>query len=150
MLTKQQALAVGYTEAEYEAATRYIRRRDKNERPAGQFDRAKRFWLAEDLPCCRVRTPSRAHPFSELRHGCSMVHIANLEGADLKAARRLARLLERCAGIDCPDEQRAILSKHKPPKRRVSTIAPPGASGTPQQCGAAMGAACLTVPNSSK
>lgn len=95
MISKDDAIAAGYTAAEYEAATRYIRRKNRSERPEGYFDRAKRFWLSEDLPCCRVRAPSRAHPFSELSHGRTMIHIANLEGANLKAARRLARLLEK-------------------------------------------------------
>lgn len=131
MLTKQQILGAGYTAADYDAATRYIRRRSQNEWPAGTFDRAKRFWLEEDLPCCRVRTPSRAHPYSELKHGCSMVHVANLEGADLAAVRRLVRLLEKSADVDCPVQQRALLLKYKPPKKPVSVTATPEAPVAP-------------------
>lgn len=131
MLTKQDALAAGYTPAEYEAATRYIRRRDRFERPAGRFDRARRFWLDEDLPCCRVRTPSRAHPFSQLKHGCSMIHVANLEGADLVAVRRLVRLLEKSVNVDCPGQQQALLVKYKPPRKPVGAVATPNANIVP-------------------
>jgi len=132
MISKEDAMAAGYTAAEYEAAARYIRRKNRRERPEGHFDRARRFWLSEDLPCCRVRTPSRAHPFSELSHGRTMIHIANLEGANVKAARRLARLLEVAKDINCPAQLQALLSKHRPPKRQTSMTAPLGASGSPQ------------------
>lgn len=131
MLTKQDVLAVGYTPAEYETATRYIRRKNGHERPAGTFDRARRFWLDEDLPCCRVRTPSRAHPFSQLKHGCSMIHVANLEGADLVAVRRLVSLLEKSANVDCPDQQQALLAKYKPPRKPVGVAATPNANIVP-------------------
>lgn len=117
MLTKNDAISAGYTLTEYKAATRYTRRKNRVEMPAGHFDRAKRFWLEEDQPCCRVRKPSRAHPSSELNHGRTMVHVANLEDANLKATRRLALLLEKSKGIVCPDELQALISRHKPPKR---------------------------------
>lgn len=87
-------------------------------------DQAKRFWLAEKLSCCGVRTPSRAHPFSQLSHGRTIVHVANLEGADLKAVRRLVRLIEAAKDVDCPHELQTLLSKHKPRKRSSGAITP--------------------------
>lgn len=135
MISKEDAIAAGYTSAEYEAATRYIRRKNRSERPEGCFDRAKRFWLSEDLPCCRVRTPSRAHPFSELSHGRTIVHVANLESADLKAVRRLVRLIEVAKDVACPIELQALLSKHKPPRRQGGTITPLETSDAPQGSG---------------
>ena len=124
MLTKDDAIAAGYTPAEYEAAARYLRRKNREESPAGKSDQAKRFWLAEKLSCCGVRTPSRAHPFSQLSHGRTIVHVANLEGADLKAVRRLVRLIEAAKDVDCPHELQALLSKHKPRKRSSGAITP--------------------------
>ncbi len=150
MLTKDDAIAAGYTPAEYEAATRYIRRKNKSERPDGYFDRAKRFWLSEDLPCCRVRTPSRAHPFSELSHGRTMIHIANLEGANLKAVRRLVRLLEKAKGINCPAQLQTLLSKHRSPKRQTSMTASLGASGSPQPRAVLAGPAVSAASKSSR
>lgn len=146
MLTKDNAIAAGYTPAEYEAATRYLRRKNGEERPEGNFDQAKRFWLAEKLSCCGVRTPSRAHPSSELRHGCSMVHVANLEGADLKAVRRLVRLIGAAKDVACPVELQALLSKHKPPKRPSGAITPQEAPDAPQESEALAGSVMPAVP----
>jgi hypothetical protein len=146
MLTKDDAIAAGYTPAEYEAAARYIRRKNREEWPAGKSDQAKRFFLAENLSCCVVRTPSRAHPFSELRHGCSMVHVANLEGADLKAVRRLVRLIGAAKDIACPVELQALLSKHKPLKRPSGVIAPLEALDAPQESEALAGSVMPAVP----
>jgi hypothetical protein len=146
MLTKDDAIAAGYTAAEYEAAARYIRRKNREEWPAGKSDQAKRFWLAEALSCCGVRTPSRAHPFSELRHGCSMVHVANLEGADLKAVRRLVRLIGAAKDVDGPGELQAILSKHKSPKRPSGAITPLEAPDAPQESEARAGSVMPAVP----
>jgi len=128
MFTKNQILDAGYTHQEYEAATRYIRRQAQEEWPKGVFDRAGRFFLAENLTCCCVRTPSRAHPYSELKHGCSIVHVAQLEGADLKAVRRLVSLLKRGATMSCPVELQKLLSKNGPPKRSAAAAAMPDAT----------------------
>jgi hypothetical protein len=79
------------------AARRYLKRRDRNERPAGSFDRAGRFSLddSEHRDCCRgIRGASRAHPYSELKHASTAEHAAHLHGADPTATRAAARLLE--------------------------------------------------------
>lgn len=146
MLTKDDTIAAGYTPAEYEAAARYLRRKNRKEMPAGNFDNAKRFFLAETLSCCRVRTPSRAHPFSQLSHGRTIVHVANLEGADLKAVRRLVRLFGAAKDVACPVELQALLSKHKPPKRSSGAITPLEAPDAPQESEALAGAVMPAVP----
>jgi hypothetical protein len=146
MLTKDDAIAVGYTPAEYEAAARYLRRKNRKEMPAGNFDNAKRFFLAENLSCCGVRAPSRAHPFSELSHGRTMVHVSNLEGADLKAVRRLVRLIGAAKDVACPVELQALLSKHKPPKRPSGAITPLEAPDASQESEAQAGSVMPAVP----
>ncbi|MEQ9797360.1 hypothetical protein [Parvibaculum sp.] len=150
MLTKDDAIAAGYTPAEYEAAARYIRRKNREEWPDGNFDKAKRFSLAEHLSCCRVRTPSRAYPFSELSHGRTMVHVANLEGADLKAVRRLVRLIGAAKDVDGPGELQTLLSKHKAPKRPSGANTPLEAPDAAQESEARTGSVSPAVPISQK
>jgi hypothetical protein len=60
-----------------------------------------------------------------------MVHVANLEGADLKAVRRLVRLIGAAKDIACPLELQALLSKHKPLKRPSGAITPLAGSVMP-------------------
>ena len=68
----------------------YARRQTRAEHPEGTFDKAGRFWLseAELTDCCRaIRSPSRAHPWSQMVHGRTLKHLANLRGVDPGAAR---------------------------------------------------------------
>jgi hypothetical protein len=63
------------------AAAQFIRRQNRTEHPAGKFDKAGRFELAneERRTCCAgIRTPSRAYPYSEMIHGRSAQHVAHL------------------------------------------------------------------------
>ena len=75
----------------------YHQRQTRQEHPAGAFDKAGRFYLApEELTaCCReIRPPSRAYPFSQMVHGRTLKHLANLRGVDPSVARKaLARLI---------------------------------------------------------
>ena len=75
-----------------------------------------------------------------------MVHVANLEGADLKAVRRLVRLIGAAKDVACPVELQVLLSKHKPPKRPSGAITPLEAPDAPLEGEALAGAVMPAVP----
>jgi hypothetical protein len=62
--------------------------------PDGKFDKGGRFYLIVRCPCCAgIRPPSRAHPFSEMAHARSALHVAavwGVDATDLKCALTLA------------------------------------------------------------
>lgn len=78
-----------------ERATRMYRaRQERQEHPRGSFDRAGRFWLDDDerQACCgRIRTPSRAWPYSEIKHARSAEHVAAVCDVDVHELRRAIR-----------------------------------------------------------
>lgn len=78
------------------AAETYERRRARLEHPAGSFDRAGRFDLAEPMHK-PVRPPSRRFPYSELLHGRTLGHCAFLTGADEADTRAVVSLLDALA-----------------------------------------------------
>lgn len=78
------------------AAGTYARRRARLEHPAGSFDRAGRFDLAEPTHK-HVRTPSRRFPYSEMVHGRTLGHCAFPHGADESGARAVVSLLDALA-----------------------------------------------------
>lgn len=110
MFTNLDVRAIGYSEAEYRAATRYLRRKARRERPTGTWDRAGRFTLDEPT-ASSVRPPSRAHPLSELRQALSIKHCAGLENADEKATRRLVKLLSISSENLSGHEKLALMKK---------------------------------------
>ena len=60
-----------------DCAKEYISRRERLTHPAGVFDNAKRFSLANKYPCCEdIRSPSRKFPYPEMTHGRSLQHVA--------------------------------------------------------------------------
>lgn len=68
-----------YPTTRAEIQTVYELRRDREENPAGQFDRQKRWYPTdhEAASCCRtVRTPSAAYPYSLLVHCRTKKHLA--------------------------------------------------------------------------
>lgn len=69
-----------------------------------------------------------------------MVSVANLEGTNLVAVRRLVRLIEQPQDVDHPDQMQALLSEHKPPKRPGGTVMPLGETGASQFTGTQAGA----------
>jgi len=88
-----------YLERTVKAAECYIRRRDRLEHPTGTFDKAGRFWPAEDgerCDCCGyIRTPSRAYPYSLMKHCRSINHVANKFDINATELRRAVKALDK-------------------------------------------------------
>jgi len=80
----------------YEAAIDFFHLKGRQTHPIGTFDHAGRFYLGSKYSCCRVRTPSRAHPYSQMVHGRSAEHVARSYGvADMvPEIKTFARLCE--------------------------------------------------------
>lgn len=108
--------ALGYSDAEYQAAKRYLRRKARQEQPSGTWDGVSRFFLDEPT-VCSVRSPSGAYPLSELKQALSIKHCAGLESADEKATRRLVKLLE-AASDDLNSREKLALEKRLKRKAR--------------------------------
>jgi len=73
------------------AARRYI-----GGRPKGQWDKAGRFYPADEerCSCCDgIRSPSRAWPKSLWKHCQTYSHIACLYGVEIKALKRAVKEL---------------------------------------------------------
>lgn len=78
------------------AAGKYLRRRGRLENPDGKFDKGGRWYPADGewRDCCnRIRYPSRAYPYSYMKHCRSVEHVAALCNADVRLVRRAARSL---------------------------------------------------------
>lgn len=76
------------------ALAEYQMRKVGQKRPRGHWDKQGRFYLSigETLPCCRgIRPPSKAYPYSQLRHGCTYKHVAALFGVDEAELRQASR-----------------------------------------------------------
>lgn len=106
----------GYTAAEVAAAFSARARRDRRERPDGSWDGAGRFNLAETCGsvCEGYRTASRAYPYSELKHGSTVKHVAGLYRVAATNVRRLVALLDAIDGAtpQTAHEAVAILRDH--------------------------------------
>lgn len=84
-----------------EAAREYIARQNRNSHPDGTFDRAGRFYPADDerRPCCAgIRPPSRAYPYSEMTHCRSALHVARLFAVDRTEMMRAVRGIRAAQG----------------------------------------------------
>jgi hypothetical protein len=90
-LTPQQQDAVK------QAALCYVRRRDRLEHPLGEFDNAGRWYPdpSEGLDTCRLRSPSRAWPFTYQRACRSLAHCMRLEGVPSEHATEVRREVRR-------------------------------------------------------
>jgi hypothetical protein len=80
------------SEVALEAAIKtYLARQSQEESPLGEFDRGGRWYPYQDerRECCRaIRSPSRAFPYSLLKHCMTLRHVANLYGVDEGELRR--------------------------------------------------------------
>ncbi|WP_108836306.1 hypothetical protein [Tateyamaria sp. Alg231-49] len=88
---------VSVAENVVDAAKEHLQRKHRISHPEGDFDSGGRFYLAveERRGCCEwIREPSRAHPYSEMLHGRSLRHVAELFEADELEVRRLAKRIE--------------------------------------------------------
>ena len=82
----------------YKIIERYRALRTCKVHPSGEFDRYGRFYLADTYACCRgIRPPSHSYPYSQLRHGRSLEHVATdilqrkPTDAELSILRKLSR-----------------------------------------------------------
>lgn len=73
------------------AAQEYLDRQNRKSHPAGEFDNGGRFYLADEerCKCCAsIRNPSRRFPYSEMTHGRTMKHVANLYNVSVADVRK--------------------------------------------------------------
>lgn len=75
------------------AANEYVNLKTRRTNPDGSFDNAGRFYLACQLSCCAVRSPSRAYPYSQMLHGRTAEHVANTYHVSAADVRKIARYL---------------------------------------------------------
>ena len=84
--------------AVHAAAHEYIARKNRARNPAGEFDKAGRWYPAahERRECCSsIRAPSLAWPYSKLTHCRSVEHVAALYETDASDVRKLAHRIEQ-------------------------------------------------------
>lgn len=95
-----------------DAAVTYIRRRDRDEHPAGSFDNGGRWYpdSSENLDTSCYRSPSRGWPYSYM-HACRTAqHCAQLHEAEIGATRRIANRIDRACLIEDPQDATAWLT----------------------------------------
>lgn len=81
-----------------ECVEEYMDRKSRISHPKGKRDSAGRFYLNEHYRCCAgIRSPSRAFPFSQSKHGRSLPHVAHEFGMEehLKVLRQVANVYEK-------------------------------------------------------
>ncbi len=96
-----------------EALAKWQARQDRREHPAGKFDKAGRWYSADDewQPCCNtIRSPSRGYPYSYMTHCRSAEHVANLCGVDVAELRKLANANKHREGGDAYYKQVASVN----------------------------------------
>ena len=77
-----------------EAITEYLKLKNREIHPEGTFDSGGRFYLAESEKhdCYRgIRSPSRAYPYSEMKHARTLKHVAQKFGVDEFECRKALR-----------------------------------------------------------
>lgn len=99
-----------YPEAVREAARTYYLRKHRLEHPQMFWDNAKRAYPEDDewCECCdTIRPPSRAYPYSLMKHCRSVEHVAHLHGVpeQQKAIRQVANIWEKVHGVDYDDDE---------------------------------------------
>lgn len=75
----------------------YQNLRDRVTNPDGTFDKQGRFYLAgrSEYSCCQsIRSPSKRFPYSEMKHGRTLKHVATKNGVDIKACRKVLKSME--------------------------------------------------------
>ena len=86
---------VNYWSTVDSAAREAIARRDRQRHPPGKFDNAGRFYASERCECClSIRSPSRAHPFLQMVHARTMLHVAQVFGVALPHLRLRVREID--------------------------------------------------------
>lgn len=76
----------------------HVNRKNRMSNPGGFFDSAGRFYLHELHDCCSgIRSPSRAYPFSQNKHGRTLPHVAHEFGVErhIKIVRKISNAYEK-------------------------------------------------------
>lgn len=95
---------------EIQAAQEYLDRRDRKTHPAGRFDKGGRFYISESCSCGSVRSPSRSYPYSEMVHGRTIKHVANIYNCDELNVRCAAKMLDQPRHVASDDIVLAVVS----------------------------------------
>jgi hypothetical protein len=99
-LVQDHARQAGYPDAALSAADEAYNRKHRITHPAGTFDDAGLFSLSERCACCtQVQRPTEERPYTEMHHGRSLNHVANLHGVPRLSVQRLVRALEAAASM---------------------------------------------------
>lgn len=62
----------------FAAAIKYNALQSRDIHPEGMIDNAGRFYLYNKCECCAgIRSPSRSHPWSQMVHGRTAIHVAH-------------------------------------------------------------------------
>ncbi len=97
---REFALRQGYTDAGLVAAREAIARQRRVSHPTGTFDGSGCFRLTERLACCEmISSPTCARPHTEMLHGRSLGHVAQLHGVPKLEVQRLVRALEAASTL---------------------------------------------------
>ena len=134
-LTKHQRAWVKVPADRQAAALKALADHESGAKPAGSYDNASRWWPDEEFECCAmIRSPSRAWPFSKLKHCLSLAHKEALHGADHEDVLALRRVLnERAEATDAglplvKRESQAWLETLEAGLLREAAVASAGAS----------------------
>lgn len=97
-LTKHQRAWLAVPADRQTAAIKALADYERGEKPAGSYDNASRWWPDKEFECCAlIRSPSRAWPFSKLKHCLSQAHKEALHGAEHGDVLALRRVLDEHA-----------------------------------------------------
>ena len=97
-LTKHQRAWLTVPAERQAAAVKALADYERGEKPAGSYDNASRWWPDEEFECCAlIRSPSRAWPFSKLKHCLTQAHKEALHGAEHGDVLALRRVLDEHA-----------------------------------------------------
>jgi hypothetical protein len=89
-MTENVAEIESVTRLEMAIAT-YLERQSQEDSPLGEYDHSGRWYpyLGERRECCRaIRSPSKAFPYSLLKHCMTLRHVAHLYYVDEGKLRR--------------------------------------------------------------
>ena len=93
-VTRRIAISQGYNATEIEAGIEYFKRKNRLNNPLGNFDNAKRFYANERTDSVeKVRSPSRAYPYSEMKAARSAAHCAEVHNVKPIAVKRIEKSL---------------------------------------------------------
>ncbi|HDR9169525.1 TPA: hypothetical protein QDB40_003522 [Burkholderia vietnamiensis] len=96
--TKHQRTWLAIPTERQAAALKALADHESGAKPAGSYDNASRWLPDHEFECCAlIRTPSRAWPFSKLKHCLSLAHKEAMHNADHDDVLALRRVLDEHA-----------------------------------------------------